>query len=384
MFAESDRRGRRNNVFLIGAGASVSAGIPGAADIGRLLVKEIARRLGLSGYQSWSSCEAYWELEKRARFNNCRKVEIDKAAAPEDGMIDWWRVYDHAFQRYFSQPDDVRRLFSEIVEKAQGAINWSHLVIGEIVAAGIASTIVTTNFDQLVLSGMVRAGVIPVVCDGLESLNRIDGSPTHPQLIEIHGSRHTYLLRNAPDDVASLQQDPGAIAAVQSLFHHAHAVVVVGYGGRETGLMDLLIKAGQAYPDKHLYWILYDDNLTNLAPKARAFLQTSKNGGVLLGQDSDCFFLELSKALGIGSPSTIGNPLRLARDWLYDLNRSSISNDDIRAELDRAVRRLERLESSGALAEPDPTLALIDEIRAKRLSGDHLRAYELAEQALTL
>jgi hypothetical protein len=107
----------------------------------------------------------------------------------------------------------VRTLVSETKE----AINWAHLCLGELVAQKYISTVLTTNFDQLVLSGMVRAGVLPVMCDGIESLKRISGMPRHPQLVELHGSRHAYVLRNRPEDVAAIRKDPQVSAAIRSL-----------------------------------------------------------------------------------------------------------------------------------------------------------------------
>lgn len=136
---------------------------------------------------------------------------------PADDAIDWPRVYDQAFAEFYTAPDHVRDLFARLVEQAGGAINWAHLCLGEFVARRLVATVLTTNFDQLALSGMVRAGVLPVVCDGIESLNRISGQPRHPQLVELHGSRHTYQLRNAPRDVEGVARDPQAIAAVQKL-----------------------------------------------------------------------------------------------------------------------------------------------------------------------
>src|SRR6202035_5865229 len=87
-----------------------------------------------------------------------------------DDKINWHSVYDEMLRRHYATPDDTRALFGKIVADAKGAINWAHLCLGELVSRGFISTVLTTNFDQLVLSGMVRAGVLPVVCDGVESL----------------------------------------------------------------------------------------------------------------------------------------------------------------------------------------------------------------------
>ena len=69
----------------------------------------------------------------------------------------------------------------EAVESSRGRINWAHLCLGEMVARGYVHTVLTTNFDQLALDGIIRAGIIPVVADGIEALARVSGRPGHPK-----------------------------------------------------------------------------------------------------------------------------------------------------------------------------------------------------------
>ena len=142
------------------------------------------------------------------------------------------------FRRHYTAPDDVRELFGSLMTEAKGAINWAHLCLGELVRREYVSTVLTTNFDQLVLY-LVRAVSCPWSAMA-SNRSRIAGAPRHPQLVELHGSRHTYLLRNAPTDVEAVRTDSGASAAIEKLFQSATTFVAVGYGGREDGVMDLL------------------------------------------------------------------------------------------------------------------------------------------------
>lgn len=380
LFAPSNEKKRRNNIIVIGAGVSVTAGIPIVPEIAKKLVKMVSERLNGVSNGGKSHFDLYVELEKSGKIENCIKNGIDKVVNEND--VDWWGVYDECFKRYMTQPNDVRKLFSDLVDEAGGAINWSHLVLGDLVARGIFSTVLTTNFDQLALSGIVRAGIIPVVCDGLESLNRIDGAPNHPQLIEIHGSRHTYFLRNDRSDVAAVQNDPAAIAAIQNLFSRAHCVVVVGYGGREDGLMDLLIKSSEIYTDKNIFWIMHDADFRNIPGKAERFLSNSRNSHVILGQDSDVFFLELSKHLRAGSPSAIATPLDVVDNWIQDAQRAVISNADIKAELDLAAFKLGNLRRYDDQSGLDPALSIAASIRARRIAGDLPGSFKLAKKEL--
>ena len=152
-------------VFLIGAGCSISAGIPGASDIARNMVRIVAARFGYCDDKA-DCVEAYKRLLAQKSFVPFPTGHPE--SDPTDETIDWYKVYDEMFRRHYSAPDDVRELFATLVTDTKGAINWAHLCLGELVAQKYVSTVLTTNFDQLVLSGMVRAGVLPVVCDGID------------------------------------------------------------------------------------------------------------------------------------------------------------------------------------------------------------------------
>jgi SIR2-like domain len=252
-------------IFLIGAGCSISAGIPGAVKIAHHMTSEVGRRFKCCS--DGDDCVAAYRGLVQRNYLTDAGAPVPLADQSDD-RIDWYSVYDEMFRRHYATPDDTRQLFGKIVREAKGAINWAHMCLGELVSRGLVSTVLTTNFDQLVLLGVVRAGLLPVVCDGVESLNRIAGAPQHPQVIELHGSRHTYLLRNRPEDVKEVWQNPQASAAVQKLLQHATTFVVVGYGGREEGVMELLIQAADIYRDKNLFWVQYSADPKTLNQKA--------------------------------------------------------------------------------------------------------------------
>jgi tetratricopeptide (TPR) repeat protein len=306
-------------VLFIGAGCSVSAGIPLVSAMAKALTLSLAETKDAPRNALENPLTAYRWLSSKG-MRPCWK---DNAPAPSEpateAMIDWARVYDALFSDHFKTPDEVRDEFSKIIGGAQGRINWAHLCIGELVKRKQVLTAITTNFDQLLLAGMVRSGVLPVVCDGLDSLGRIHSAPSHPQIIELHGSRHTYRLLNAPKQVAGVAAHEPAIAAIRNIFQDMGAFIVVGYGGREDGVMDLLIRAATDAPDKRLMWIAHGNKTSELSEKARRFLATSENSRVLLGQDADSFFVRLLQKLEIGAPEAILDPLFLPHSHAHDL-----------------------------------------------------------------
>jgi hypothetical protein len=118
-----------------------------------------------------------------------------------------------------------------------------------------------------------------------------------------------------------------------------------------------------------------------LNQKAKRFLGTSRNGGLLVAQDADVFFLELCRELNVGAPMALSEPLRAVQQVIRDIEASSVVNDDIRLEIKSAKARTSML--SAALANAVRTTDdVIAEIRAKRLSGNYAEAYRLAEEAL--
>lgn len=363
-------------IFLIGAGCSVSAHIPVAATIAQRMVKETAVRLRLVDVGT-EPFEAYLKLVSDTGFPDCRNDSKAEAKSTDD--IDWHHVYDEMFARYYRTPDDTRVLFGRIVDEAQDALNWAHLCLGEIVAQGLVSTVLTTNFDQLALAGMVHAGIIPVISDGIESLTRVAPHPSHPQLVELHGSRHAYRLRNRRDEVDAVRHEPLAIEAIRGLLKAATTVVVVGYAGREDGVMDLLCEAAKTYEDKNLFWVQYSNKPDELSSKARIFLDTSCNGRLMVGQDADVFFLDLCRELKIGAPKAVSDPLASVGRVIAQLTKAQTKQEDIRAEISESERRV-NVARECLRRDASEKMSIVAQLRELRLAGKVDEAYLLAQK----
>ena len=271
--------------------------------------------------------------------------------------LDWGSIYDTLFAEVHTSPSEVSDVFKAIIKDAKPRINWAHLALGELARQNWISTTITTNFDLLALEGYARAGVIPVVSDGLESLNRIDPNPDQPQLLQVNGSVHSYRLRNSPADLEKLKDDPSAITCFRNLFQASRLLVVVGYEGREPQIMHLLTEAAKTYPDKHIFWCLYSPDPAKLSPRAAEFLSFSTNARLIPGQDADLFFHSLSAELGIGAPLALRDPLafleqRLEGVYPADRPEHGAIKADITALRDR-IARLKASETASPLPAPE-------------------------------
>lgn len=368
-------------IFFIGAGCSVSAGVPTVTEIAQdrtiYLAKKYLRK------DSSDAAEAYNALVHARQFSF---GSSDTAAGTPVGdqtsaEINWGNVYDHIFESHIRSPPEIRDYFGGLCHPEKIRLNWSHLCLGEMVRQRHISTIITTNFDQLVLSGLVQAGILPSVTDGVESLNRVDASLRYPQVIELHGSRHTYALRNARNDVAAVMHDPGAVSTLHALYDNSRLFVVVGYAGREVGVMDLLISAGKFYPDHEVVWVAHSDDPAKLGDKAFSFLATSKHGRLIAGMDSDFFFLELCRELEVGAPRALLEPLATLGDLLENI--AAHENPEISTEIERARAMLISLQKAQAdyLDKFSETDKLLKKCQEAMLAGDYKKVYELLDPA---
>jgi tetratricopeptide (TPR) repeat protein len=285
-------------VLLVGAGCSASAGIPLSAEIAEAGMLELARSYSNHTFEPSSPQMAFDWLKQHKRIN---------------AELEWAQAYGELFESHFSDPAKQRPYIRDAVGRARG-INWAHVSIGELVRCHYVHTVLTTNFDQLALEGLVRAGLIPVVADGVEALSRIEDRPASPQLVHIHGTAHTYRQRNSRFDVEQTSRIGGVVGVLRGLLLGSEALVVIGYAGGEEGVMQVLLDAAREAGEKTIYWILYDGNPDRLSPRAQELLSFSRGGGVVVGQDADSFFAEIARQLGIGVPHWMRAPIETLAD----------------------------------------------------------------------
>lgn len=350
-----------STIFLVGAGCSASAGIPLAQSIVRSCVVSLAAQYSNNQVQGLEDPDrALGWLRENKHFEE---------------SVTWDTAYGYVFENHYADPREQQHIIQEAIQRGFG-INWFHLCVGELIAKRYVHTVLTTNFDQLVLEGAVRTGLIPVVADGIESLPRINGTPQHPQVVHLHGSMHTYSPRNSTTAVQEPGNDLGTISTLVSLLQQSSALVVVGYAGGEEGIMSLLIQAAAYLPDKAIFWILYDENPSRLSPLARRLLSFSRNSGVVPGQDADDFARQMMLELGLGGPEWMLRPVECLKD---QSTRIAVpGHKELAAELKAYLNTLESLVGCLARWERMRTAAqqAVDAARRLRLAGDHAGAVE--------
>jgi hypothetical protein len=378
-------------IFFIGAGCSVSAGVPAGESIAKDRTLYLARHYLRTDFKD--PAEAYNAMLRAKHFQPPAADPASPASSASSTApvapravtdvavtdINWGHVYDQIFDNHIRAAPEIRDYFASICDQRLIKLNWSHLCLGELVRHRDISTIITTNFDQLTLRGLVQGGIVPSVSDGLESLNRVDSSLRFPQLIELHGSRHTYMLRNSKADVAAVKSSATAANMLSTLFGNSRLFVVVGYAGRETGVMDLLVAAGRQYTDHEIVWVARDENPDRLGPNPRDFLKTSRHGRLIVGKDSDEFFLELCRALSVGAPRALSEPLGALDELIANL--ATHPNQDIAREIERARKGLHFLKETYGrfLSEQSEVEKTLRHAQELVLAGNYQAQYDLLD-----
>jgi tetratricopeptide (TPR) repeat protein len=366
-------------VFLIGAGCSRATGIPLGSEIAKCCIKRLSK-IYSNGAAAFASENEFIPKDNRAGeqdaqdalrwlANNCEDFKAWKDVAP-----DWGAIYTQVFESHLESAVQQRDIITQAVHCGEGRVNWAHLCLGELVRLGYIHTVLTTNFDQLVLQGVLCTGLLPVVADGIESLNRISSHPALPQVVHLHGSMHTYNPRNSRTAVVETKEDLGLQSAMFGLLRDANLLVVVGYAGGEEGVMQLLIKAAERLPDAVIYWAMHGQQIAAESKYVGQLLSTHRHKYVIPDCDADQFFAAIMSGLGIGVPAWIREPvqhLQTSADAIADS-----SNADIQKLIAGHRQRIQDLLTC-AQARPLAPETQLAAAAALRLQDKHAEALQI-------
>jgi hypothetical protein len=241
-------------VLLLGAGASITSGIPSAAAT----------------------------VEKAARWAWCK----ENGRHPDDFAIrrsDYWpwftaqhwyrsdaalaELYPDAIDNLLAVKSDRRQFFEKLINPGVPP-SKGYEALTHILHQGWISTVLTTNFDQC----LERAAILHNRPHRLVSISTPDdyvmfsSVPHDPQIVFLHGSVKHYTDKNLTAEVQSL--DSALVGRLSPLLRD-HPTIVVGYRGAEASVMNDLFMA-QAHSGGFLhgiYWCVLDgDDSAALSP----------------------------------------------------------------------------------------------------------------------
>lgn len=236
-------------VLLLGAGASITSGIPAAGKT----VEKVARwawckengrnpddfTIRRSDYWPWLTAQPWYKPE----------------LSPAD-------LYPDAIDNLLGVKSDRREFFEKLINPPEVPPSRGYVALTQILHQGWISTVLTTNFDQC----LERAAIQQNRPHRLVSISTpadyvmFNSAPHDPQLVFLHGSVKHYTDKNLTDEVQSL--DPLLVERLRPLLRD-HPVIAVGYRGAEASVMnDLFLAQSKSGGFLHgVYWCVLENDL---------------------------------------------------------------------------------------------------------------------------
>lgn len=235
-------------MWLLGAGASASAGVPTAWD----MIWEFKQQLYVS--QRRVSPKVVADLANPAIRGQLQNyIDAAERFPAQDASDEYAALFEAAW------PDERdRRTYIE--GKLSGAKpSYGHLALATLMKAGIVKTVWTTNFDTLIADASAKvhdstAALTTIALDAPDLAKQALSGQRWPLEIKLHGDFRSRRLKNTTDE---LRQQDAQLRRELIDACHRFGMIVVGYSGRDESVMDALMEAleHEAPFPSGLFWL---------------------------------------------------------------------------------------------------------------------------------
>lgn len=261
-------------MWLLGAGVSVSAGIPSAWD----MIWQFKQTLFVA--QRKASPESVTDLG-----NPAIRALLDSHIASSEQLPPPGSAEEYAalFEATYPVERDRTTFIQGMISGAKLA--YGHLALASLLKAGHTQLVWTTNFDHLIEDACAKTygttGTLSVVAlDAPELAAQLISAQKWPIAVKLHGDFRSRRLKNTTDE---LRQQDAALRQQLVDACRRSGLIVAGYSGRDGSVMDALEAALDqpgGYPGG-LFW-LHRGNDPPLERVVR-LLQRASDAGVECG-----------------------------------------------------------------------------------------------------
>jgi Tfp pilus assembly protein PilF len=262
----------RSFAFILGAGASITSGIPAGGSLAWGWLQEIYIRKCLTPGQNIEDWAA-------------KELKI-----PTFSKTDAATHYSKIFElRFGCDLQSGYAALEEIMETAEPSVGYS--ILAKILANKRHKVVVTTNFDNLIADALAIHALRPPLIVGHESLaGFVRPLLSRPLVAKIHRDLHLH-PKNDQEGVNNLED--GWNKALTSLFQH-YTPIVIGYGGNDGSLMGLLDNLSPGHIPGRLFWCYREGE----RPNDSILKIVEKHNGVIVAiAGFDEFMVQLAQEL---------------------------------------------------------------------------------------
>lgn len=262
----------RQFAFILGAGASFTSGIPTGQDLA----------------QKWLT-----DLHLRECADGRSLDEWVTECGVGNGKLTWETASEHypqIFERRFE--GDREAGYAELEAAMEGkSPSLGYSLLAEIIQHTRHKVVVTTNFDNLVADALaMHAHQSPLVVAHESLAGFVRPQMRRPLVAKIHRDLYLHPI-NDPAGVSTMEQ--GWKIALKKLFQY-FTPIVVGYGGNDGSLMDMLMGLNPGDIAGRMIWCFREGS----PPPEKALAVLKKHQGLIVRiQGFDQFMLQLAAKL---------------------------------------------------------------------------------------
>ena len=253
--------------FLTGAGCSISAGVPAA-----LGILKVINDSGLGG-----------SVQLKLGVDDVAKAEYGKAMA-------------------ILNSQERKEIIGPLLEEAK--VNWGHIALAQLMDAGYVGRVLTFNFDSVLARACGLIGRYPAIYD-FSMVPEHNGQFDYiaqPSIIHLHGQGTSLTMMNSE---AETQSHAEKLAPLFKDTLQQFNLVVIGYSGQADGAFERLRTCASG--QRRLYWCEYAD--VDTPDHVQGLIDNCKTmGEYWSGVDFDVLMVEIAQELGVFPPAIFKNP----------------------------------------------------------------------------
>ena len=261
-----DTKEQGGAILLVGAGISVSAGIPPAQEL---------MKIAIENFSNYFTEEE--QLLSKEDLNQLKYNDIMTKLSP---------MHRKALFEWHIKCDKKRNI-------SPSKLNFAHLAIAELLKQGYIKRILTTNFDPLLINACYMVGMypLPAIYD-IGSVNQINPELfDDPCIIYLNGQHAGQVQRNTSSQLN--MHDPILQKVIVST-GCKRPWIVAGYSGENDPLMDAL---NELRPfNNWLYWLEYSNQIPQT--EMHSFLRNDEECKIIYQCDADETFMNIISSLG--------------------------------------------------------------------------------------
>jgi len=281
IYEEGVTRGHRF-VFFLGAGCSISSGIPGTGSIVRdHWLKLLPRYLADEDICRLPSGEP--DLTTMAK-NQFPHYDPDSPGS----------IYGDLIGELFRSPKDQQEEIERLC--GLGVPGYGYAVLAKLMteATGNFNCVLTTNFDDLIQDSLfLFSEQRPLVIHHESLMGFSRATQSRPLIVKVHGDQRLQPL-NSTADIERLSQPVSE--EICDLVKNA-GLIFVGYGGNDEGIAEAFAALPPSKPDYGIYWV----NQNPPGKALKVFLE-SRNAAWIKLRDFDELMLSIQNKFNLDHP----------------------------------------------------------------------------------